>query len=280
MATEAEIPACLALLPECWEVPGQVLIARLKGAFAGAAILHWRSWAEPPGFPLWLRVAQPFQRLGVGRSLVGAAAALAGPEVGGLWAVNPVDVDSVAARFLAACGFAARARTSRFRAPAAVLLDQIAPIMDRAQSRGGSLREFRIEPLTNSTVNDAAWLLANELTGGPSQAHALLRRRMAAALGADWSTVALHGDELVGLVVCRLEEGRGVIDARVVHPKWRGGPLNLLMLHHLLVAFIGQGGSDFEFVSNELNRDTLSLARRAGAVQVDEELSFHRPARM
>jgi ribosomal protein S18 acetylase RimI-like enzyme len=277
-ATASEAPACLALLPEAWGLPVHLLIARRDGRFAGAAALYWQSWADPPGFPVWLRVGPPFRRQGVGRALVEEAAALAAAEVGGLWSLRPVTANDEAIAFLEAQGFAPQGRSFVFRARIADLRASIAPILARARGRGGAIDEFRFEPVSEATLSDAAWLLAHGRLFDPIGAHRALRRRVdggpEAAL--DRSHVALDGDTVAGVILWRIEDRRAFIDAQVVGEAWRGGPLYLLMLETQMVRGLGEGLTEIAFASDERATSTMGLARRSGAIRIETKVRLYR----
>jgi len=277
-ATASEAPACLALLPEAWGVPVHLLIARRDGAFAGAAALYWRSWADPPGFPVWLRVGPPFRRQGVGRALVEAAAGLAAAEVGGLWSLRPVAPDAEAMAFLEAQGFTPHGRSFVFRAKIADLRESIAPILARARRRGGLIEAFRFEPVSEATLSDAAWLLANARLFDPVGGHRALRRRLdgGAEAALDRSQVAVHGETVAGVILWRIEDGRAVIDAQVVGDAWRGGPLYLLMLETQMVRGLNEGLTEIAFASDETTASTMGLARRSGAIRTQTRLRLYR----
>src|SRR5271165_3946478 len=94
LATETEARACLALVPQVWNTPTELLIARRDGAFAGAAAVFWQSWAKPAGFPVQVHVLPDQRRKGVGRRLLETAVDMAAEETDGLWTFEAIAEDS------------------------------------------------------------------------------------------------------------------------------------------------------------------------------------------
>ena len=268
VASDTEARACLALLPEVKGVQ-EFLIARAAGELAGAAALNWQSWATPPGFPLWIRVVPDRRRRGLGRRLLARAAELAVEETDGLWSLQPAVEDSEAARFMRACGFRGQRRQRFFQGRTDALLANIAPLLERLDRRAGGRSEMRIVGLEDAPLEELGWLVSAELGGGPARATALIRRQVSGSLDRrDRSQVAMVGDEVAGVILWRVDEdGVAAVEGRVAAPRWRGGPTNLRLLEAGLRRCEAEGVAEIRFHCEDSVGDTLSLARRAQAVE-------------
>ena len=269
LATEAEAPACLALLPQARQLPAELLIARHGGRLAGAAAVIWRSWAKPGGFPLAVHVLPQERRRGVGRRLVGEALALARDEAPGLWSLEPEDVAGPAAAFLESCGFSLSRRQHHFQASVEAMGANLAPLVARMRQRGRIPADAQVVSLAEAPLQEIGWLVSEEFGGGPMRALVGLQRR--AGLGgeaADPSLAVLHEGKLAAVMLLRIEDGVAVIDARVVAPSARGDWPNAVLLDESVARVRARGVTEFRFHCDEDVRDTLSLARRCGAREV------------
>ncbi len=277
LATEREAPACLALLPEAQGVPVELLIARRRGVFAGAAGLYWRSWSKPGGFPTQIHVLPLQRRQGVGRRLLQEAALLAAPETEGLWSLRPAKPQSPEALFMQACGFVPRRRQHHFQARIEVLLTHLAPLVARLRAHGRIPPDVQVVSLAEAPLEEVGWLVSAELGGGPIEALHRLRQRDAAPApdNLDRSLAVLHEGHVIGAMLWRLKDGLATVDARVVAPRWRNGWPNLLLLEASLLRARDEGIADFRFYCDETVRDTLRLAQRASAVEVASDALFY-----
>jgi GNAT superfamily N-acetyltransferase len=277
-ASEAEQPACLALLPQASGLGAELLIARRDGAFVGAAAVAWRSWSSPVGFPIAVQVISDARRGGVGRALLAAADDLTRGETAGLWSGQPLDPDSDAAAFLQACGFALVRRQHYFEARLDTLLASIAPLAARMRARGRVPEDARLIPLADSPLDEVGWLVTEELGGGPFDALRTFRARtspQAAALG-DRSIVVMRGEHLAAAMVQRLEEDVLVVDARVVAPAARGDWPNVVLLEAAAQRALAEGAATFRFHCDDSVDDTLSLARRSAARETAVRGAYYR----
>ena len=261
LASAAQASACLAILPEAAGVDGPLFLARHGGRLAGAAALVWRSWRDPAGFALSLRVAPAYRRRGVGRALVAAAARAASGETLGLWTPHPLSPDSAEAAFLAACGFTALRRELHFAAAIADLQANIAPLV--ARLRRGRTESVQWVALEDAWLEEAAWMISRNLAGGPVTAMAGLRQRQADP--ADHSELGLVGGRLAAAILWRVHEGEAVIDARVVAEPWRRGALGLEMLERQMRRGLELGLTAMHFHCDDNVADTIALAGRSQA---------------
>jgi GNAT superfamily N-acetyltransferase len=272
-ATDQEARACLALLRDVRGAEVELLIARRNGALVGAAAVSWQSWMSPTGFPTTIEVVPSERRRGVGRRLVEAAADFAAEETDGLWTFRPVADDSDAARFMTACGFTRLRRQLFFQASVEALLGDITPLVNRLRRRSAP-PNLRIVDLEVAPAGEVARLVAAEI-GGPR----VTAGAPAATSGRrDRSQAALVGDALAGVILWEIaSDGVAEVEARVVAPPWRGGPVNLILLEAGLLRCLAEGVSEMRFNCDEQVRDTIALARRARAVEVAARGAWRRP---
>ncbi|HZZ69837.1 MAG TPA: GNAT family N-acetyltransferase [Phenylobacterium sp.] len=276
-ATEAEAPACLALLPQAHQMPAEFLIAKQDGRLAGAAALMWRSWATPSGFPVSVQVLAEHRRQGVGRRLLGDAVAWASGEADGLWSLEPQALEGPAAAFLDACGFRLARRQRHFEADVKALRDNVAPALARLRRHGRIPADARVVPLAEAPLEEVGWLVSAQFGGGPFRALQNLRRRVTqrGISTGDLSQVVLHGDKVVGVILARLDHGVAVIDGRIVAPGARGDWAGALQLDAVLGHGPRFGLKTFRFHCDDDVRDTLSLARRSNARELAQKGLFY-----
>jgi GNAT superfamily N-acetyltransferase len=273
LASDGEAQACLAVLPEVKGAPAELLIARRRGAFAGAAALFWESWTTPAGFPAIIHVVPDERRRGVGRRLLAAAADLAAEETDGLWSRSPVADDTGAARFMRACGLSPRRRAHYFEAAIEALLADVAPRADRLRARGRLPAGMRFAPLAEAPIDQIGRMIAASLAGSAEASIQDLRERLGRA--DDHSQVLMLGEQALGVVLWRIEDGVAVIDALVVHPRFRGGWSNALLLEAGLRRGEAEGLARLRFHCDDTVRDTLSLAKRCAAVETGSKASWY-----
>jgi len=277
LASDQEARACLALLPEARDAPAELLIARRGRAFAGAAALLWQSGATPAGFPTAIHVVPEQRRQGVGRELLGAAADLAAEETIGLWSMTPVAEQSDAARFMYACGCVPKRRERHFEAAVDALLDVVAPKADRMRARGHVPNDLRIQGLADAPLEEVGWVVSSGLGGDQGATLSALRRRAPGGSehAGDRSSLVIREGRVWGVILWRVVDGVGVVDARVVHATCRGAWPNVVLLEAGLRRARDEGVSRFRFHCDDTVRDTLSLARRCAAVETETKATWY-----
>jgi GNAT superfamily N-acetyltransferase len=267
----------LALLPEARGFPAELLIARRDGALAGAAAVAWQSWAKPGGFPVRVHILPDHRRQGVGRALVEAAKALTDGETIGLWSLDPIDLDSDTAAFAHACGFQAARRQQFFQARTSAIGERLHPMMARLRQTGRIPPGARVVPLAEAPLAEVGWLVSAEFGGGPFRALNTLAGRTAntGVSTGDKSQVVIHDGKVVAVLLARMDYGVGVVDGRVTAPGWRGDWPGALALDQVLRRAEAEGVAEFRFHCDDDVRDTLAVARKAGARQVATKALFY-----
>ena len=272
-ASDSEARACLALMPEVKGAPVELLIARRRGAFAGAAALFWESWTTPAGFPTIIHVVPGERRQGVGRRLLKAAAELVAPETDGLWSRTPVADDSDAAGFMRGCGFTPVRREHHFEAAIEALLADVAPKADRLRARGQLPADLRFDPLPQAPLDEISRMIAADLSGTAEASLVDLQARV--GRDDDRSHVIMCGAKAVGAVLWRIEGGVAVIDIRVVDRRLRGGWANVLSLEAGLRRGLDEGLTRMRFHCDDTVRDTMRLAKRCAAVERESKVTWY-----
>jgi GNAT superfamily N-acetyltransferase len=274
---EHEAPACLALLPEIIGTPAELLIARIDGAFAGAAAVLWANWSEPPGFRVHVKVLTGARRQGVGRALIEAAANLADGETDGLWSLESKPFDSPAAKFMEKCGFVARNREHHFRVNVEALRSAIEPIVERCRESERIPKAAEVVYLSEAEapLDEIAWLVAREFNSNPILGILNLRQRRDD--DADGSVFARLDGEVVGVLLCHERDGVATVDARVVSKRWRYGWPNLVMLEKVLRDGQLKALQQAQFYCDDTvnDTDTKNLVRRAKGEEVDLKARYY-----
>ncbi len=276
MAPETEAAACLALLPEAAGAPVELLVAKRAHAVVGAAAVWWRNDSDPAGFPLSIHVLPPERRRGIGRRLLDAAIDLALDDALGFWSRAAALDGAPDAAFLVACGFQPRRREHHFEAAIDALLADVRPKAGRLRDRGRVPNDVRIVPLAEAPLEEVGRLLSRELGSVPARATERLRRRANAPDDiADRSRVAMRGGEVEGAILWKIENGVAIVEARVVHPRNRGGWLNVVLLEDGLARGKAEGLERLRFHCDDTIRDTLSLAKRCDAVEAEPRAYYY-----
>ncbi len=275
LASEGERRAASALIPELDGLEVEVLVARRRGALAGAAAMQWQSWRKPAGFPLLIHVLPDHRRRGVGRALLAAAADLAQAETDGFWSGSPLATDGQAAAFLKAVGAVRGDLQHHFEARIEALLQNVTPLLTWLARREGGIGPT-IQPLSATTIEAVGWLVSSELGGGPFGAmHRLTMRLGGPGAALDRSQVATVDGVVAGVILWRIQDGMAVVDARVVALPWRGGSLNLRLLEAVMRRCAAEGLTHVRFHCDEAVRDTLSLARRCAAAETASQAHYY-----
>jgi len=280
-ATEEALPACFALLPMLADPDTIVLAARdSKGELAGAAGLMWRSWNDPPGFPLWIHVLPDRRRRGVGRTLLAEIVRQSAGGLDRLWAAQPIAEESEAAAFASACGFTAERRQLFFEADARTFLTQIARTVDLLRRRGRVPEAAELMRIDQVATEDLAHLVASEFRTAPPRLVEMLRRSIAsdpakAPIDPLQSRVLVMDGQVAGALLSR-RTGRDSahIVCNVVAPAWRRGWANAALLDGFTQGTVEAGCTRIGFDCGEDVHDTIGLAARSEADHIRTEAWF------
>ncbi len=285
-ATGADMRACRRLLPHAFtaHTAPAALVAAYEtdaGSFlAGACAVSWcnapKPEQEPGGFPVMVHVVAPMRRRGIGRKLIEGAAAWCRPETTGLRTWLPVPAGSDAAAFLERTGFTCHHRTLHFKTGLAGFHRIVDGLRLQLQRSKRIPPDLHIKPLRTASPWDVADLVAPEFAAP----HAAILQRLSpadpAAFDLDRSVALYAGDVLAGVLIYTWNEGAVAIEVIVVAASFRGGAANVLLLEAATRTAIEGGATDFRFFCDERTRDTIGLARRAGALPARIEAEYRR----
>jgi len=276
-ATDSELPACRALLPEIFTgtpLP-EVLVAvtpddaRLIGALA----IGWGNIDKPPGFPLWMHVQAEWRRRGVGAALMRAAVALTAGETSCLRAARPLRLGDPAEAFLRAQGFMARHDILHFETDSRRFLAMVGRTLVALGCHGRVPKAARIVALADAP-HDAVARLVEAETGTSRE---IVR---AAITGGHYdlqgSVALMLGDRTVGALLYAWQGKMPVIDIRVVAPAQRGAWANVMLLHAATQNGLDAGSERFRFFCRDDVLDTLKLAAKCAAVTTHVERQWMR----
>lgn len=270
-ASDAEMPACRALLPAVFPARGrapEILVARGPEGIRAALALAW----VPGGFPFLLHVAPAWRRAGIGRALVAHAATLAQGETPLLRAWAPVAQGSAADAFLRACGCTIARRLLVFETDGARYSAVLSALWRRASRRlpaGMTLQALQAAP------GAAAVLVAAEFGVPRPDVMARLDPAHPDAYDDRLSQLLLRDGTAVGAILGRRYGDVIEVDVNVVAPELRHGVGNLMLLEALGRLSLEAGVGRFRFACEEHVRDTLNLGARSDAQRRPDQLSFH-----
>ena len=281
-ATPREEAACLALLPEIWGHPAEILAARLDGVLVGAAGMLWEARLDPIGAHVHVHVLPDWRRRGIGRALLAACAALV-EEAEGVWTLDSIDEASPAADFVRASGFAASHRTHYFRVDVQAILTLTNPIVERLRRHNRIPANTRLIALRDAPLADVARLAGQEFGQTPLRVFHGLRAGLADEAGRtidfDTSLIVMEGDAVAGGFLFRHGENDPIANQEIVAPAWRGSYVHPLQLQAVAANVLATGATTVTFQCDEDVRDTMNVARRAGGEPLYTTAHFYRPCR-
>jgi GNAT superfamily N-acetyltransferase len=284
-ALDADMRACRLLLPEAFtaESAPEAMVAIQAGSsefLVGACAVSWcnapKPEAEPGGFPALVHVVAGRRREGIGRALIEATARWCQEDTTGLRSWLPVPVDSEQARFLERVGFILHHRTLHFETDLAGFHQIVNGLRQRLERTGRLSEKARIVRLQDAAAWDVAALVAPEFAAP----HATILRRLSPretdAFDLQRSVALYVGEVLAGVLIFSWNDGDVGIEVITVAAEFRGGAANVLLLEAATRAAIEGGAERFRFYCDERTRDTLGLARRAGATPTRIEAEYRR----
>ncbi|MGA9867797.1 MAG: GNAT family N-acetyltransferase [Acetobacteraceae bacterium] len=286
-ARDLEMRAARLLLPSAFISGAPETLVALSGAgiVLGAAAIGWvhalSRPSEPACFPLLVHVVPAARRQGVGRALVGAAAALCHGEADGIRTWSPIALGSEAAVFLDVVGFAPHRRMLFFETDGAAFHAMVERLRVGLQRAGRITAGSRIAGLHEAPAKGVASLLAGDFPAPATEILRRLQRTEPDSFDLDRSVALFVGEELAGGLLYSWNDGLPAIDALAVAPAFRGTAAVVLLLEAATRNGLEGGATRFRFSCDDDNRDTVNLARRCAAetIRVDAEyrLLFPRP---
>lgn len=277
-ARDAEHAAIRRLMPSVFtatSAPDRLFVATAgSGEIVAAAGIEWRLGGQPPGFRVHIEVAEHARRRHLGSALLSAAVEAARGEVKCIHPWVALDEGGAAHAFVAARGFELIRRILHFDVDGATFHRMIASIRDRLRVQARIPAAASTVPLAAVDPVAVARLLCDvfgtrydtalaNVTGWEGQGYDRAR-----------SVVLLHGDEVGGALLFRWNAGVPDIDVNLVRPQWRGRWANVLLLEHATRNGLAGGATRFTFRCDERVRDSVNLARRAGADLLKREVEY------
>jgi len=271
-AGPADAKALRMLLPATGPTGASfVAVDGRHGLVIGGAAATREPRREPwvgPGVAL--HVIEPCRRSGVGRRLVDhlAQAARAGGAQA-LYGAKRVDINGLEMRAWQALGFAVCETVEHHRLSLARVEAQLDPLIERIRGRARIPSSARIIPLYQADLLAVVQLHLDNLGG---ERHDLLRRLR--GQGPDgflphYSKVLLVGERVSGAVLGhRKDADTIVVDANIVHERFRGGWANVWLKLETLRGALPLGIKDVEFTTFDHYRDTRVFAKRFGGVTI------------
>jgi GNAT superfamily N-acetyltransferase len=276
-ARESEMRLARQLLPSVYsatQASDMLFLAETEGAPhpVGAAAIAW----APAGFPVELHVVPSFRRRGVGRALIEAVATAVEGETDRMRSWNMVGEGSPAEIFLRATGFAVTRRFFGFETDGMKFLPFIEAIRRPLVRSGRIPPGARISSLSEAPRAELIKLVSTELAAFPATVAARI-----AAQGSSWydeelSVVLMLNGALVGAMLMTRSGDLGRVEVNVVAPSFRGGWANVVILDEAVRRIVGSGLKRLRFFCDEHTRDTINLAKHAGAASLGTGLFLER----
>ncbi|HEX2113970.1 MAG TPA: GNAT family N-acetyltransferase [Alphaproteobacteria bacterium] len=269
--------AARMLLPDVFsatEAPDMFFLAAAEGEphLVGAAAAAW----APGGFPVEVHVVSPFRRRGIGRALIEAVAAAAADETDRLRSWSMVGEGSEAEAFLRATGFTRSRRFLGFETDGAKFAP-IINVMRRWLERGGKIPPTaRIVNLSEAPRFQLIRLVATELATLPATIAARIVAQETLHYDNDLSVVLMLDGKIGGAMLMTRSAGIARVEVNVVAPHLRHGWANVMILDEAARRAAASGLKRFRFFCDEHTRDTINVARRAGAASLGSGLFFER----
>jgi GNAT superfamily N-acetyltransferase len=238
----------------------------------GAAAIAW----VPGGFPVEVHVVPQFRRRGAGRALIEAVATAAAGETDRLRSWNMVGEGSLAEAFLRATGFVRSRRFLGFETDGAKF-GPIVAVMRRWLERGGKIPQAaRIVDLSVAPRLELIRLVSTELATLPATLAARITAQETSHYDNDLSVVLMLEGKIGGAMLMTRSAGIARVEVNVVAPELRHGWANVVILDEAARRAAASGLKRFRFFCDEHTRDTINVARRAGAASLGSGLFFER----
>jgi GNAT superfamily N-acetyltransferase len=281
-AVASELPQARRLMPEVYKMtsaPDQVLVAIKadSGEMVGAAAIAWQAWGRPPGFPLYVCVAEPERRQGLGRALVNSAAQACRGETERFHNWATIQESAGETLFARAVGFDVNRRVLHFEADVLPFFKAVDAIYARLRDRGRIPSHATTLPLSDVAAAPVARLVSSTFGSRYDLVLSSIQGNSGTPYDRSNSVVLLVGSEVGGVLLCRWSDGVPEIDVRVVAPHLQGRWANLAMLRHITARGVDLAVPRFRFQCDDANADTISLARRTNAMLRRTTVEFSAP---
>jgi GNAT superfamily N-acetyltransferase len=267
-----EAVGCRAVVPQAFppggSAPELFVASAAGGEIAGVAAMAW----VPGGFPVLVRVGEPWRRQGIGRALLQAAITAAAGETPALRAWGPLGESCPEALLLQAAGFRTTRRLLVFETDAVRFRADMTALLDRLRAAGRVPRDVRLATLADAPAAEVISLVAGEFAASPYDVASRIAAGAANGYDPALSLVLARGAAVVGAMLCRRSGDVAEIDVNVVTPELRRGWANVLLLEGMARRCHVAGVVQFRFSCEEHVRDTLNLAQRSGARQLPTQV--------
>jgi len=222
---------------------------------------------RPPCVPLTMAIAAPFRRRGFGRMLLQAAADDAHETLGvpGLCNWFGIERGSPLAGLAKKLGFERRPKLAHYNADIRTYLDLLSMTLARMRTHGRIPKSAKVIPLSKAPIGEIIELHLRYLGGQSARLERRLQGKGLRPFDPELSQVAMLGDRVAGFTLARINhEGKLVIDARVVSPRYRKKWVNPLMLVAAGYAAERRGLHEVRFAGATEHVDTHRMGTRLG----------------
>jgi len=267
--------AVFALLPELLQatsLPPRFIVANVAGdasrLLGAAAFVPQVQNADSPGFLTQCRVLPAFQRLGIGRALLGRLADEARAwEVPHLHAWSAHDDTSEPLGFLRAVGFRPGTAMHHFTLETALMRSASMRLQQGLRSRGRVPADAVPVPLARVPIEPVVALFCAEFGGSPAQARARIERTLAHSMGQELSSALWDGATLAGFFLAGASDTDGSPEVFfwASDRRFRHGWPAAVLLDEFTRAMEAGGHVQARYYCNDRTRATLNLVRRTGA---------------
>ncbi len=279
--------AVKGLLPEPFESARRarffVAWAPSPGRIIGAAASSpYDQLGGPKAARTALRVIKPWRRKGVGSALlenVESAVRERGREA--LFAWRPVEPGSEEFLIWKGFGFSQYDTIEHHQVELARVKQLVGPIYNQLRRRKRIPDDARIVPLDEADLEQVAGLQVSQLGGNIQRLKARLRGKGPSPCHPRLSRCLIKGDQVVGILLARLEEPKvAAVDAVVVSPEVRGGWVNTWLRFDSATNALAQGVEKILFRTFSAHTDTRNMARKMGAELLKTSVRMYRPAKV
>ena len=226
---------------------------------------------RPPCVPFTMTIAAPFRGRGFGRLLLHAVSDEVYQSLGVRALMNwfAIERGSPLADLATQFGFTKRPQLSHYNADIRVYLDLLSMTLTKMRSHGRIPVNAKVIPLSQAPIGEIIEYHLRFLGGHTARLERRLQGKGLRSFDPDLSRVAMFGGAIAGFVLARINyEGKAVIDARVIPPRYRKKWVNPLMLVDSAYAAEKRGLSVVRFAGATEHVDTHRMGTRLGGSAV------------